>query len=253
MSLDDVVHKKFTFVFVPADINDPVEERTFEGEEKSFRATLNAHFNRENLLKTEADKFKDDLSKQADGKLSDEQLSTLIGIQHTYQIIPLTLPTKANGFRGTNAYIDSIGRVKNLAVNARASRICSTDIRGDCFLSTTFDDEETFQRVNFSQKDFERLMASPPDATGRWSETAALSQLLNQRQADASRQALGAPASTEKKHKQCGNCGKEEPAASPENPSPMRLKRCGGCGEAFYCSAECQRADWRHHKRVCKK
>ncbi|CBZ55065.1 putative zinc finger MYND domain-containing protein [Neospora caninum Liverpool] len=251
MSLDDVVHEKFTFVFVPADINDPVEEREFEGEEKRFRSTLNSHFNRENLLKTEADRFKDDLSKKADGKLSDEQLSTLIGAQHTYQIIPLSLPTKANGFRGTNAYIDSIGRVKNLAVNARASRICSTDIRGDCFLSTTFDDEETFKRVNFTKSDFEGLMAKPPDATGRWSETAALSQLLSQQHA-ASRPALGAP-SSEKKPKACANCGKQESAATPENANPLKLKRCGACGEAFYCSAGCQRADWRLHRRVCKK
>ncbi|PFH34085.1 MYND finger domain-containing protein [Besnoitia besnoiti] len=251
MSLDDVQHAKFTFLYVPADINDAVQERTFEGEERGFRAAMNAHFNRENLLQKEADKFKEDLSKKADGKLTDEQLTTLIGAERTYQIIPLTLPTKANGFHGTNAYIDSIGRVKDLPLNARASRICSTDIRGDCFLSTTFDDEETFRRVDITKKDFESLMANPPDARGRWSETAALSQLLSQQQAAAA--ASQAALANKNKEHVCGNCGKKETPAGEASENPVKLKRCGACGEVYYCSAECQKQDWRHHKRVCKK
>jgi len=34
--------------------------------------------------------------------------------------------------------------------------------------------------------------------------------------------------------------------------APEKLKRCGGCGTTCYCSAECQRADWKEHKLVCK-
>lgn len=64
---------------------------------------------------------------------------------NNYQIIPLTLPMKSTGYKGVNAYIDNVGRVKGLGVNARASRITSDDIRGDCFLSLTYDDEEDFK------------------------------------------------------------------------------------------------------------
>jgi hypothetical protein len=28
--------------------------------------------------------------------------------------------------------------------------------------------------------------------------------------------------------------------------------RCGGCKRACYCSAECQRGDWLHHKEICE-
>ena len=34
--------------------------------------------------------------------------------------------------------------------------------------------------------------------------------------------------------------------------TPEKLKRCGGCGTTCYCSAECQKADWKEHKLVCK-
>ena len=43
----------------------------------------------------------------------------------------------------------------------------AADIRGDCFLSLVFDDEEIFRRKDFTLKDYERLIKNPPDATGR--------------------------------------------------------------------------------------
>lgn len=30
------------------------------------------------------------------------------------------------------------------------------------------------------------------------------------------------------------------------------MKRCAGCGTMWYCNAECQTADWKDHKAVCK-
>lgn len=32
---------------------------------------------------------------------------------------------------------------------------------------------------------------------------------------------------------------------------PQSLKRCAGCQTTFYCSRECQKQDWKQHKRVC--
>jgi len=31
------------------------------------------------------------------------------------------------------------------------------------------------------------------------------------------------------------------------------MKRCGACQLRWYCSADCQRGDWKKHKKVCKK
>lgn len=33
----------------------------------------------------------------------------------------------------------------------------------------------------------------------------------------------------------------------------QKLKVCGGCHIAKYCSAHCQRAHWKEHKKICKK
>ena len=31
-----------------------------------------------------------------------------------------------------------------------------------------------------------------------------------------------------------------------------QLRRCGGCKVALYCSRECQRNDWKKHKKTCR-
>ncbi|KAI9338834.1 hypothetical protein BDR26DRAFT_919345 [Obelidium mucronatum] len=43
----------------------------------------------------------------------------------------------------------------------------------------------------------------------------------------------------------CNSCGKTD--------SGTNLKRCSSCQAAKYCSKECQKADWKSHKLVCKK
>jgi splicing suppressor protein 51 len=47
--------------------------------------------------------------------------------------------------------------------------------------------------------------------------------------------------------KKCGKCGKNE--SQLVNP----LKHCAKCGQGFYCSRDCQKADWKNHKKVCGK
>ena len=39
----------------------------------------------------------------------------------------------------------------------------------------------------------------------------------------------------------CSDCGKDG------------AKKCGACGEAYYCSRQCQRRDWKKHKAACQK
>jgi hypothetical protein len=41
----------------------------------------------------------------------------------------------------------------------------------------------------------------------------------------------------------CGNCGSRG----------TDLRSCAGCGEAWYCNRNCQRAAWKAHKSACKK
>jgi len=42
----------------------------------------------------------------------------------------------------------------------------------------------------------------------------------------------------------CGHCQKEKP--------PSQLSSCGRCKNIRYCGSECQRADWKRHKKSCK-
>lgn len=48
-----------------------------------------------------------------------------------------------------------------------------------------------------------------------------------------------------KAHQECGHCHLKKGAAG------VSLKRCMHCRVVHYCSAECQRQDWRLHKLLC--
>ena len=57
--------------------------------------------------------------------------------------------------------------------------------------------------------------------------------------------------------KRCEECSKEEPKPemTPERGATggkrPKMKHCLGCLTVYYCSAECQRANWPRHELVC--
>ena len=53
--------------------------------------------------------------------------------------------------------------------------------------------------------------------------------------------AAGNPPEPEKRCQKCGSLGKP------------KLLICGGCKRTNYCSADCQKADWKIHKGTCRK
>ncbi|EAN33521.1 MYND finger family protein [Theileria parva strain Muguga] len=252
-TIGGVVHKNFKYVYVSSDINIPVKVLEFSGKENSFRDLITSHFTRHNLLPEERQDFEKYLIKEYEGskaknnsendpsggfKLTPDFLSNTIDTAGSnYQIIPLTLPSKKNDFLGVNCYIDSIGRVKNLPTNSRMTRLCSTDIRGDCFISRTYDDEDVFKRVDFTLEDYNELMENPPSAEGRWDVSKAFSNALSQ-------DSLTKPQETVVKN-HCENCKKE-------GSESQVLKICTGCKKVKYCSVNCQKEDWRFHRRICK-
>eukprot|EP01057_Protomagalhaensia_wolfi_P002468 Protomagalhaensia_wolfi_Nauph_80__2467@NODE_2638_length_1032_cov_17_098691_g2066_i0_p1_GENE_NODE_2638_length_1032_cov_17_098691_g2066_i0NODE_2638_length_1032_cov_17_098691_g2066_i0_p1_ORF_typecomplete_len247_score53_48zfMYND/PF01753_18/1_2e12zfC6H2/PF15801_5/0_21Pesticin/PF16754_5/0_11Meleagrin/PF08189_11/1_1e04Meleagrin/PF08189_11/0_055zfHIT/PF04438_16/4zfMss51/PF13824_6/10_NODE_2638_length_1032_cov_17_098691_g2066_i0236976 len=239
-SITNINHPRFKYVFIPQAVEDPVQVREYEGNEGSFQDLMKAHFTSLNLTQQEQQQLNEGLkeevqkqmakqeNKNATPQANDKIYDSLADVSaNRYQIVPLTLPTKATNFEAVNAYIDNVGRVKGLQTNARASRITSNDIRGDCFLSKTFDDDETFKRIDFDLNQYEAFLQNPPSSEGRWSP-----EQLTQ---------LTAPPPSNESSKHCQNCFKEN----------VKLMKCGKCKKVAYCSVECQKADWMYHKRLC--
>jgi hypothetical protein len=50
-----------------------------------------------------------------------------------------------------------------------------------------------------------------------------------------------------KKEHRCAVCGK----AASDLAEGEKLRKCSKCELCHYCGAECQRADWKEHKKVC--
>ena len=48
-------------------------------------------------------------------------------------------------------------------------------------------------------------------------------------------------------HQCCAMCGKWQIGAD----SDLKLRHCGGCSVTYYCSKECQKENWPHHKQEC--
>lgn len=215
-SIESIHHSKFKYVFIPRNIADPVEVHEFEGSEKDFKNVLNLHFAHDKMMEKEKEKLSKDLLTSTPTKSIDEEhLHRAVELSQTTEIISLTLPKKDNNYEAVNAYIDNVGRIKDLPTNARASRITNNNIRGDCFLSRTFDDEEIFKRIDYTLEDYNGMMVNPPSASGRWSQGEALLQLQKQLQGNSNQTEV-------EKTQHCAHCFV---SASDD----VKLKKCGRC------------------------
>ena len=47
-----------------------------------------------------------------------------------------------------------------------------------------------------------------------------------------------------RKEKHCAHCGNKDPRKP--------LMKCSACDVTRYCNAECQKEDWKNHKKICK-
>ncbi|SCN58565.1 MYND finger protein, putative [Plasmodium chabaudi chabaudi] len=258
---DDIlkcVHSEFKYVLISSDINDQIKELKFKGAEEKFQSTLSSYFRRiifdekgkDELKETIQEKLKENTSNKKDeneendenknslNEISPDLINTAIESSQTYQIIPLTVPTEQNNYYAINCYIDDIGRIKKLPYNSRASRICSTDIYGDAFLSKTYDNED-FKRCDFTIQEYEEFLKNPPKAENRWNQAQAMQDLL--RQMKDQKEGVANTNAPVAKPPTCEHCYKEEKS----------LKRCGKCRKVYYCSVDCQRKDYVFHKRIC--
>ncbi|GAW81998.1 hypothetical protein, conserved [Plasmodium gonderi] len=255
---DDIlkcIHKEFKYVLISSDINNQIKELTFSGSEQKFQSVLASYFRRiifdekgKNELK-ESIKEKLKSSKENDNEgenniekknsntVTPDLIDNAVESSQTYQIIPLTIPSEKTNYFAVNCYIDDIGRIKKLPYNSRASRICSTEIYGDAFLSKTYDNED-FRRCDFTISEYDEFLKNPPKAENRWDQAQAMQDLL--RQMKAQKEGDSSTSIQNEKPNACEHCYTEK-----------NLKRCGKCKKVYYCSIECQRKDFVFHKRIC--
>eukprot|EP00388_Colpodella_angusta_P006218 GDKJ01018578.1.p1 GENE.GDKJ01018578.1~~GDKJ01018578.1.p1 ORF type:complete len:258 (+),score=56.70 GDKJ01018578.1:1-774(+) len=249
--LDSFSHKKFKYIYIPQDPEEEVMELEFEGLEGKFRKTLRNHFHKETL--TDSNGLASSIQQQHSAASPAQIKSAVQSAQNaSYQIVPLTLPKKDTGYIGINAYVDDIGQFKNYKVNSRATRVLSSECKGDCFISKTFDDEDLFERRDFTMDEYKEFLANPPNPKGRWdpsmaftSPSAAMNQQINtfKNIVDNSEDISIAKEKLGNLNK-CGSCH-----VTPEN--DKKLMRCGRCQQIAYCGVDCQKKDWKSHKRVC--
>jgi len=91
-------------------------------------------------------------------KLDDNAMKHILE-QSSCDIFPVQVPCKESGYFSVSLYCDDKGISKGLEENSRATglvRACGyvdQTIRGDCFLSRIFDDEDAWFRCDFKLSD----------------------------------------------------------------------------------------------------
>jgi hypothetical protein len=216
----------------------------------------------------------------AASKPIDDAMVDMILQMSAVDCVPLQNNKKSTGYIGLMLYVDDQGKAKQLPLNERATRVtieCGspTSVLGDCVIARNFDDENAFRRVDFTLEEFNTQQQWILDAQkankereGNNDKTKQLQELLA-KQKLAGSSAEGAAVTTspgemaallDAASKRLGGSSVDGAgAAKPvpktcSNPACERdaSMRCGRCKRSSYCSVECQKADFKFHKKnVC--
>ena len=153
----------FTYVLIPADDEEPMQERSMKEPEDleqnigCLTKTLQKYYRDYASGQTEEGKealieaTRQQLKKQQPEATPDEGLMSRLAESQTVDIVQLRPATESAGWLGVNMYVDDKGVSKNSPSNRRASAMCTecgipTDVRGDAFIARLWDDQEGFKR-----------------------------------------------------------------------------------------------------------
>ena len=228
--------------------NDPVQGRA----KKHFYAgqdTLDKDVLVQNLIQTMASRGVTLSPEQITPEMMDSMVSA-----PTVEIFACTLPRKQDDFVAVSFYCDDAGVAKKLGLNARASALSQAcghaghQVRGDCFVSRYFDNEDDWVRQDLTSGECEDLtspwVARSAAMNRNRTEATGMGQIMQQMQAQQAANGAGAGAGAAV-GTSCNACGKAASGAT-------AFLRCSACKQAWYCSADCQKAAWKGHKKACK-
>jgi len=150
--------KGFTYVFIPADTDQPMEERRhFENvglENDSFIRDLKDFYS-----KTAGAVDDDVLKKQIEARSKTTiDAATMAALQHvtSIDIFPVLMPLAQTKFHGVSCYVDDKGISKNLPLNRRLTSLVQAAgytqniFHGDAFIGKVFDDQDAWERIDFN-------------------------------------------------------------------------------------------------------
>lgn len=169
-----------------------LEEDSFNKHVKNWFAQLNSGEVDQEMLRQQI-KAHAAQSKQQMPDLDDQMMGRLLSHQ-SCDIFPIQVPMKDSGFESVSLYCDDKGIAKGLEANARATglvRACGYNdqtIRGDCFISRIFDDEDAWLRIDFGLADMNssapwvettKRMKAKGSGSGGGSSLSALTSQMN--------------------------------------------------------------------------
>uniref|UniRef100_K3WL03 MYND-type domain-containing protein n=1 Tax=Globisporangium ultimum (strain ATCC 200006 / CBS 805.95 / DAOM BR144) TaxID=431595 RepID=K3WL03_GLOUD len=245
--------KAFYVVYVPADAEKELEEwqvalpEDKEAQLGCLTDRLRAHFKQNGSGNSEAKQqeiFKQQLLSQLPKgtQMTDEMLQMMLQMDSLVDSFPLMTNTRAVSHIGVNMYVDDKGTAKGLPTNMRASAIAQAcgkmiEVRGDAFIARVFDNDDDFERMDF------RLSEVTMDAD--WIKIGKEQSVAS---ADTSASSISSIRTPQKAIAPLAAhvCGAAMCSANAS-------LRCSRCKNQHYCSAKCQKADWKTHKLSCTK
>lgn len=147
----------FTYVFIPADPDQPMEERRhYEDcslENDSFTRDLKTFYS-----KTAGAVDDDVLKKQIEARSKQTiDAATMAALQSvtSIDIFPVLMPLEKTKFHGVSCYVDDKGISKSLPLNPRLTSLVQAAgypdnlFYGDAFMGKIFDDQDAWERIDF--------------------------------------------------------------------------------------------------------
>lgn len=160
----------FQYVLVPCDINNEMQELHYEKdvtlEKDTFREFVEKFFaqsgatvDKKMLLEQLKERTGKDLEEALKNKEMDPGVFEKMMSSTSVEIFPVQMPVKDSGFMGVSAYCDDKGVSKELEINIRVSSLVQAcgypgqQFRGDVFLGRVFDDQDAWERKDFTIAD----------------------------------------------------------------------------------------------------
>ena len=155
------------YTLIPCDASEPFQELelsvppTLEENIGCLTTVLNDHYRRTAPIRgaegkqAVIDSVKKTLKQNVPDSNPSEQMLNAFAQSQTVDIVQLMPATAATGFVGVSMYVDDQGQGKGSAPNARASKFCMacglpTDVVGDAFVARAWDDQDGFERRDFT-------------------------------------------------------------------------------------------------------